>query len=129
MPFCLTTTMHSIHKMLNTITTTTMPHTSYLRILCIGIILVCECAEVNGNVVSMWCAPFRIIEMLGDVNHWLMGKFCVISDTHAYDADLMLVICENHSFYHFTIFLFSPSFSVTCFRLCFPCHLMPAHPF
>ena len=81
--------------------------------LCAGAILLCECAEVNGNVVSMWCAPFTLTEMLGDVNHWLIDKCGVISDTPAHGAHLMLVICESQSLHHSTLCVLTLS-KLTC---------------
>ena len=55
------------------------------------------CAELNGNVVSMWSAPFTFTVMLGDVNHWLMDNHSVFSYTLAHGAHFMLVICESQS--------------------------------
>ena len=63
----------------------------------------CVCAELNGKVVSMWCAPFTLTEMLGDMNHWLMDNHGVISDTPTHGAHIMLVICENRSLHHSTL--------------------------
>ena len=70
-------------------------------------------AEVNNNVVSIWCAPFTLTVMLGDVNHWLMDNHGMISDTHAHDAHLMLVICESHSLHHSTLCVLTLS-KLTC---------------
>ena len=86
-------------------------------------------AELNGKAVSMWCAPFTLTVMLGDVNHWLIDKHGVFSDTRARGAHHMLVIGETHSLNHSIIFSFSPSFSPTLFCLCFPSHLILAHSF
>ena len=74
----------------------------------------CVSAELNGNVVSMWCRPFTLTEMLVDVNHWLMDKHSVISDKRAHGIHLMLVIGESNSFHHSTIFLFSLSSLQIC---------------
>ena len=88
------------------------------------------CAELNGNVVTMWCAPFTLTEMLGDVNHWLMDKHGVFSDILTHGAHLMLVICESQSLHDSPTFLlfFSLSFLPTLFCLCFPCLLRLVHP-
>ena len=67
----------------------------------------CVCAELNGSVVSMWCAQLTFTVMLGDVNHWLMDNHGVIIDTRAHDAHLMLVICEGHSLPHSTLCVFT----------------------
>ena len=72
----------------------------------------CVSAELNCNVVSMWCAPFTLTEMLGDVNHWLMDNCGVISDT-PHGAHLMFVICESHSLHHSTLCVLTLS-KLTC---------------
>ena len=63
------------------------------------------CAELNGNVASMCCAPFMLTEMLSDVNHWLMGNHGVIADTHAHGTHLMVVIGESQPLHYTTTFL------------------------
>ena len=75
--------------------------------------MLCTDAELNGKVVSMWCAPFILIGMLGDLNHWLMDNHGVISDTHTHGAHLMLVICESHSLSHSTLCVLTLS-KLTC---------------
>ena len=61
------------------------------------------CAELNGNVVSMWCAPFTLTVIIGDVNNWLMDNRGVISDTLAHDVHLMFVICESQPIHYSTL--------------------------
>ena len=55
----------------------------------------CVCAELNGKVVCMWCAPFTLTDMLGDVNYWPMYEHIVITNTPAHAAHLMPVIDEK----------------------------------
>ena len=53
------------------------------------------CAELNSKVVCMWCAPFTLTDMLGDVNYWPMYEHIVITNTPAHAAHLMPVIDEK----------------------------------
>ena len=60
----------------------------------------CVSVELNGKAVSMWCAPFTLTVMIGDVNHWVIDNHGVISDTLAHDVHLVLVFFESHSLHH-----------------------------
>ena len=75
-------------------------HTYHNWGCCALVSSLCVSAELNGNVVTMWCAPFTLTVMIGDVNYWLMNNHGVISDTLAHDAHLVLVFCESHSLHH-----------------------------
>ena len=97
---------------------TAMPLTSHLGMLHTSTIILCVCAEPNGNVICMWCASFTIPMMLGDVNYWLLDNHGVVSDTPTICAHLMLVISEGE-----------PLHNKDTFCLCFPCHLRLVHSF